>query len=184
MLLVFSSSSSEKSADQALIADAPTLNARARLAGRDDWAIKSAIGAYKRHVVGRGITPRAAAIDPATGELRVDFNNRADALFRTWSRDPTLCDQERKTTFVGLQRLLIAEFVTVGMAMEIQNYTRRAEGVGLTLQVFEPEQLARDRDKDPTTGNAIRHGIEIDKYGAPVAFHIGTSEHPLETSSM
>src|SRR5690606_4356915 len=45
---------------------------------------------------------------------------------------------------------------------------------------IEPEQLAVDKYVSDN-GNEIRHGIEIDKYGAPVNYWIHTTGHPLES---
>ena len=163
-----------KSADEAILEDAATLNARARAAVRDDWSARSAVDAFKRHVVGIGISACSAAYDPETGEELADFNEQADWLWHRWARSPRLVDVEGRKNLLGFQRLLIQELVAVGEAMFILAYEARDDQVGLVLQAFEPEQLDTTRARDAGTGNEIRGGIEINGYGRAVAYHIRT----------
>lgn len=169
------------SADQAIIPDSPTLNARARLAAANDWAAAAVIDGYRRHVVGIGISPRANARDPTTGALLDDFNRAADRLFYRWAGRAAWCDIERRKSWWEIQGLAIAEWATVGQSFTLRNYRRRREMVGLVLQMLEPEQLDLTRTyKNAQTGNEIRGGIEVDAYGAAVAYYFYTAGHPLE----
>ena len=172
---------SNKSADQAIVDDLPTLRARARAAVRDTWAGASARGGYRRKVVGIGITPRSAATHPDTGTLLEEFNAEVDELWREWANDPTACDAERRKTLIGKQRLWITELFTVGQAFIVPSYTRRKDRVGLVLQEIEPEQL--DDTVSSYEGRSVRAGIEIDGVGAAVAYHVHTGKHPLEQYS-
>lgn len=169
-----------KSADDAIIPDISTINARARLAGRNDWVARSIEDGYRRHVVGRGIICWSDARD-ADGELYADFNERANRLFwDQWARRPQRCDIERAKTLVEIQGLMIEEFVEVGESLLIWSYRPQRDYVGLQLQMIEPEQLATDRYIAPN-GNEIRYGVEIGEYGEPVAYWIYTRGHPLDS---
>ena len=163
-----------KTADEAIINDAPVLNARARQAVQDTWAGASAVAYERRHVVGIGITPRSAARDPRTGDELAEFNRRLDRYWQRWARDPKLCDLEQKKTWVEFAGLMCAERRTVGEGFVILNYVSRPDNVGLVLQMFEPEQLDGAKTSEASTGNEVRGGIEIDAYGAAVAYHVLT----------
>ncbi len=172
-----------KSADQAILPDASTLNARARHAYWNNCTAGSMAGAKRRNVVGTGITVRSAARDPITDEPFDEFNHDIDRLWVPWSQNPLWCDVERRKTFLGFQQLAVQEWFLVGEGLTLLGYQPRPEMVGLTLQMIEPEQLDTTKTKNAVTGNEIRGGVEIDKYGAPVAYWIHTAAHPLERSS-
>ena len=167
-----------KSADQAIVGDLDTLRARARAAIRDDWAAASIVGGYRRHVVGIGITPRSAARNPVTGESMEEFNAEIDALWKYWGERPEFCDIERKLTMLERQHLWVNELVSVGETFTVLSYVRRPDCVGLVLQAIEVEQL--DAMATQYEGRAVRNGIEIDEFGAAVAYHVHAAGHPLE----
>jgi len=170
-----------KSADQAILGDASTLQARARAAARDNWDIASMLSGFARHIVGTGIMPRADAHDALTGNLREDFNTAADKLFIRWATRKQYCDIERKKTFLAMQHLAIREYKGVGQSFAIISYKPRPDMVGLVIQMFESEQLAVHLTRDPNTQNEIRNGIELDDYGAAVAYHVYIKGHPLDS---
>ncbi|HET6441237.1 MAG TPA: phage portal protein [Phycisphaerae bacterium] len=165
------------SADSALIPDAATLNARARAMVRDQPLGRSGADAYKRHVVGTGITCRATAKQPRTGQELESYNAMADELWDSWVADPGAVDIEGRKTFLGFQRLGIKEFVTVGECLLVTSYVPRPDQVGLVLQALEPEQLDTTKWR-AEGGNEIRGGVEIDTYGRAVAYHLHTTSHP------
>lgn len=170
-----------KSADQSIVGEAPVLNARARAAVRNNWAAASIVGGYKRHLVGIGITPKAAGRNPRTNASFEDFNKSLDRLWTHWSRRPRLVDAEGKKSWHGVQRLMAGDWAAVGQSFLIPSFVERTDAVGLLLQVFETEQLAGDRMTPRDAANAMRGGIEINAYGAPVGYWFYTRNHPLES---
>lgn len=172
-----------KSADQAVIADLATMNPRARMACRDDWAGKSARAAFVRHVVGTGITPRADARDPDSPEqkLLTEFNQAITDRWGRWTRDPAACDIEGRKDFLGIQRLIARELFAVGEILVLAVVRDRNGTKELTIQLIEGEQL--DTSTYEHEGREVRGGVEIDEYGAAVAYHVYTTVHPLETFS-
>ena len=172
------------SADQAGIGDAVTMTNRARTAARDHWAADSIGRAYRRHVVGIGITPRAAARDPDTGKELTEFNQAADRLWYAWARRPAWCDVEGRKSLTEIQGLIVEELVNAGEAFVLPVYARAGDHVGLAVQLIEPEQLDLSKTRDAATGNEIRGGVEITPQGRPVAYHVYTAAHPLEKWSI
>ncbi len=167
-----------KSADAAIIDDADTLRARARMAGRDTWAASSIKDAFVRKVIGTGITPRAAVVRPGTEVLLEKFNAAIDELWYEWARTPRWCDQERTKTIMMKQRLWVSELVEAGEVLILLNQRTDDEQVPLVLQEIEPEQL--DTMISDYQGREIRAGIELDAYGGPLAYWVHAREHPLD----
>ena len=169
------------SADGAILPDVSTINAVSRGAVRSNWAAKSIVRAYTRHVIGDGITCRSSARDPFTNESLDGWNERGDRLWDDWCSEPSACDIERRKTFFQIQRLICREFTTAGEVLIILRTGRSTGPVQLAVQMLEPEQLATDMIRSwSKEGNEIRNGIEIDEYGAPVAYWIYDDSHPLD----
>src|SRR5690606_21300748 len=143
-----------RSADQAIVDELPTVNARARASTQNNWVGASITEGYRRHVVGaRGIICRSDARDEK-GEPITEFNRAADRLFlEQWARHPRRCDIERRKTFSEMQGLMVEELVDVGQSLLIWSYQRERDHVGLKLQLIEPEQLATDLYLAPGTNN-------------------------------
>ena len=175
--------STAASADGAFVGDAPLINARARAAAVNDWAGRSIVGTYRRHVVGIGITPMSAACDPVTGketEVFRKFNQRIDRLYKHWGHRPRLCDVERVKSISEIDGLAVSDFATVGEAFCLHTFTPRRGQVGMAIQMFESEQLDWTITANRDNGNAVRGGIEIDARGVAVAFWLFTEGHPLD----
>ena len=152
------------SADSAIVPDLKLLNARARQVVRDDAWGKAIVRAFRRNVVGTGITPS------------IDDKPYASA-WRRWAETPRLIDMEKRRTFVGIQDWAISELAAVGEAFVVRWITGRGRNRRLTLQCFEFEQLDEYKYLEHDTGNEVRHGIEVDENGAPVAYHF-YKHHP------
>lgn len=176
--------STPASADGAIVADLWTVNARARAAAWNDWAGRSIVGTYRRHVVGIGITPRSAARDPGSGKETESFrrfNQRIDRLHDHWAHRPWLCDVEKTKCLAEIDGLAVSDFATVGEAFCVHAFTPRRGQVGMAIQMFEAEQLDGTLTTNTDNGNSIRGGIEIDAQGVAVAFWIHTGTHPLDS---
>lgn len=157
------------SADAAILGDFETILPRARDLMRSNWAGKSIVKAFGRNVIGRGMTASAVAKSPK-GKERRKFNERRDWLFSHWASRAKHCDIERKQTLARKVKMAVEEMAGVGQHFLVWSYVPNPESVGLRLQSFEPEQLDFVRVVNPDTGFQIRRGIEVDDYGAPVAY--------------
>ncbi len=165
------------SADGALLPELMTLVARARHSKRNDSLTRSAADAYRRHVVGTGITCRSSVRDPDTGDELTALNQQIDRAWNSWCNDPRRCDIEGRKTFVEVQGMAIEEWFTVGESFVVE--VVHPETGQFHVAVLESEQLARDHEI-PATQNAVRGGVEIDRYGRPLAYWFHTDHHPLE----
>jgi lambda family phage portal protein len=162
-----------KSADAAIIPDLPTINGRARAAVNDTAYGKSITRSEERNIVGRGITPSSSARF-GNGNLRLAFNEQANALFMEWANNPKMCDVEGVKTLWDFQRMAVTERKTVGgfMVMIHETGENGPDQVPLRLQAIEVEQLDMTLTRERSTNNQVRGGIEVDGFNRPVAYHI------------
>ena len=166
------------SADQAILDDLDTLMARSRSMLRNDGISASGRGAFLRYVVGSGITARSAARHPVTGEMLDTYNKALDRLWNEWANNPNLCDLEKTKTLVEKEALWLSEQYSVGGIFIVLDYMPNNEGVGLILQEVEYEQV--DATIMSYGEREVKGGIEVDDYGAPIAYHLYVTSHPSE----
>ena len=83
------------------------------------------------------------------------------------------------TDFYGLQALATRAMLEGGEALVRLRYRRTEDGlpVALQIQVLEAEHLPTTMNRDLPGGNVIRAGIEFDRLGRRVAYHLYRS-HP------
>ena len=153
----------------ALAATQTELRSKSRdLVRRNAWA-NAALESYVANAIGTGIKPQSLVADPALRE-------RIQTLWRDWTLD---ADAAGLTDLYGLQALACRAMLEGGEALIRLRYRRKADGlvVALQLQVLEPEHLPVTLNTTAENGNVIRAGIEFDRLGRRVAYHLYRS-HP------
>ncbi|UZR28093.1 phage portal protein [Methylococcus mesophilus] len=135
---------------------------------RNVWAA-AGVEAYVANAIGTGIKPQSMAAD-------VTVRSAIQALWAHWGDD---ADAAGLTDVYGLQALACRALVEGGEALVRLRYRRPEDGlsVGLQLQVLEPEHLPVALNRELPSGNVIRAGIEFDRLGRRVAYHLYRS-HP------
>lgn len=156
------------SADQALVPELPVIVARSRHAVANTWVGKAAMRAQRRNVVGRGIEVVPTAHDDNGQELTV-LNAAAGKAWLRWTSDRNQCHIQRRLTFWQMQRTMCSEEYSAGTGFVIWSYQPENQGTGFQLQFAEVEQL--DRTLNSFNGNEVRAGVEIDRFGAAIAYH-------------
>ncbi len=140
------------------------LRAKSRdLARRNVWAA-AGIEAFVSNAIGTGIKPQSMLTDSAQREA-------IHSLWWDW------CEQADATgtlDFYGLQTLATRALLEGGECLVRLRWRRPEDGlpVGLQLQVIEPEHLPITLNQTLSSGNVIRAGIEFDKRGRRVAYHL------------
>ena len=145
------------------------LRAKSRdLVRRNAWA-NSALESYVANAIGTGIKPQSMVQDATVREA-------IQALWRDWTVD---ADAAGLTDFYGLQALACRAMLEGGEALVRLRYRRPEDGlpVALQLQVLEAEHLPVTLNTTAENGNLIRAGIEFDRLGRRVAYHLYRS-HP------
>ena len=145
------------------------LRAKSRdLVRRNAWAA-AGIEAFVANAIGTGIKPQSMVQDQATREA-------IHSLWWDWCEQ---ADAAGLTDFYGLQALATRAMLEGGEALIRLRYRRVEDGlpVALQIQVLEAEHLPTTMNRDLPGGNVIRAGIEFDRLGRRVAYHLYRS-HP------
>jgi lambda family phage portal protein len=145
------------------------LRAKSRdLVRRNAWAA-AGIEAFVANAIGTGIKPQSMVQDQAAREA-------IHSLWWDWCEH---ADAAGLTDFYGLQALATRAMLEGGEALIRLRYRRVEDGlpVALQIQVLEAEHLPNTMNRDLPGGNVIRSGIEFDRLGRRVAYHLYRS-HP------
>lgn len=155
------------------------------LVRNDGWAsgavtriLDNAIGANFRPI----FKPDFLALAAHTGNKAFDhvwadeFGQALEAAWRTWANDVgRYCDSQRNLTVSQIMRLGFRHKIVDGDALAMLHWLPERVGAGraryaTTIQVIDPDRLSNPQlvfDADN-----MRGGVEIDAYGAAVAYHI------------
>jgi lambda family phage portal protein len=123
------------------------------------------------NVVGSGVGMQSA-VESSRGNRIDNINDGIESAFREWSC-AEYCHTGGKLHFGDLERQLFAQIVEAGEVF-VRVHLRSFGGsrVPLSLEVIEAERIADDFQTNPSTGAAVRMGIEVDEFQRPVAYWI------------
>ena len=157
----------------AMLFNQSELRAKSRdLVRRNAWA-NAALESYVANAIGTGIKPQSMLTDSTQREA-------VQSLWRNWTVE---ADAAGLTDFYGLQAMACRAMLEGGEVLLRLRYRRPEDAlsVGLQLQVLEPEHLPVQMNTTLDNGNLIRAGIEFDRLGKRVAYHLYRS-HPEDGS--
>ena len=183
-----------RSANADMLPGSERLRAEQRDAAMNQPIATAAINRMVTFVVGTGLMS-LPAIDGAALGLTDDqvetWHRRIAADYDAYLASKDV-DAERKSTGYGQQAVAYRGTITSGDMLALRVMPEDQPGrVALTAwklieadRLRNPPQVA-DGAKDPSTGNEIAGGVEVDRWGAPVAYHV-LKKHPgdLLTSSI
>lgn len=175
-----------RSANADMLPSSERLRAAQRDAVMNDPIATAAIGRMVTFTIGTGLMS-IPAIDGETLGLTAD---EVDALQRRIAIDYDAymaskdVDAERKSTGYGQQAVSYRGAITSGDMIKLRVMPEDQPGrvVETAWKLIEADRLRNppgvmDGGIDPRTGNEIAGGVEVDRWGAPVAYHI-LKQHP------
>lgn len=145
-----------------------SLMARGRLADRARYAAANnplaaaSVQAWQTQAVGVGIKPSSQHADPSIRE-------QLNTSFTAWT---DVADADGRTDWYGLQANLFRSMVIAGEGLAVMLNTP----AGLRIRVLDPEQLDASHTVQLADGARIISGVEFDKAGNRVAYHL--FDHP------
>lgn len=144
-------------------------------AANNDYA-KKFLQMTRQNIVGpRGVQLQAQSRDP---DMTLDklANDAIEAAWREWSK-PGNCDVTGKQSLRAIQSGAATSAARDGEFM-IRIITGRDAGPwGVSLQVLDPQRCRPDYDQVKlSNGRFIRHGIEFNRFGRPLAYHFSTTK--------
>jgi len=130
-----------------------------------------AVQVISEGVVGAGITPNFAGVNPS--DLKRLNELKARHL------ETTAVDAAGKHDLYGLQNLAVRSLVESGEVLIRLRWRDRRSGLPLPFQieVLETDYLDTSKDGETSSGNVIVQGIEFDKKGRRLAYHL-YARHP------
>ena len=160
------------SADEEVRAGIDRLRARGRDLERNNSTIRNYLRITAVNVIGTGIRLQAQVRDNS-GNLNRWINDRIETGWAEWSRRPTV---DGRGTLASVSRLLLKTVARDGEA-----FCRKWRGYDgnrfrFALEPIDPDLLDVGFNRRASSGvNEIVMSVEIDSFGAPVAYHVRRS---------
>lgn len=161
------------SPDAATLADLGTLRERSRDLVRNEPLAGGAIATLATNVVGAGLRPRPMIDREVLGLDDAEADAWERAAEREWwlATGTAEIDAARTLNFGGLQELALRSVLEGGDVFALRLYAPRpGSPYGLKIQLIEAERVCNPAGTVDTV--EIAGGVEVDRYGAPVAYHI------------
>ena len=173
------------SANEEIFRSLRTLRARSRELSRNDAHAKRFLQMVETNVVGpNGIGLQNRAVDyvkdPKTGKTVAVQDRVANAIIeQEWARwgKRGNCEITGRLSFAAFQRLYIRTLARDGEVLIRRLTGKRYAPHGYCLQFLDVDRLDEQHFGDLANGNTVRMGIELNREGRPVAYHV-LDRHP------
>ncbi len=183
------------SASEDIDANNQTMRQRARMLYMASPVATSAIKTNRTNVIGVGLQLKSRIDRDALGmsqEAAEKWQTKAESEFALWARSKRACDATGVNDFYAMQQLALASWLVSGdvFAVVKQYDPTPLQPYSLRLHIVEADRIATPSESGllaPLTkttgkasnGNTIFDGVEVDRNGAIVAYHIRNT-YPLE----
>ena len=168
---------------------APTLRPRSRMLFMSSPPARSAVLTQRTNVVGQGLVPKPrpdAAYLGMDEEAAERWARAVSREFSLWAGDKRACDSTRVNNFYAMQQLVLASSLLSGDVFVLRRSGKPTPMAPyrLRLHVIEADRVATPYGGSPVmgplawsearlaNGNIVHDGVEVDKSGAIVAYHI------------
>jgi len=176
-----------RSADKEILHEKTLLDARTKDIIRNDGYATSGVHIHQDSIVGGQFLLNAkpntrilSAVSKAFDEeWAVEFQEEVEARFHLFAESPSSwIDASRQNTFTELVRLAIGVDVYSGEVLATAEWLRDSgRPYGTAIQMVDNDRLSNPNGIPDT--RKIRGGVEMNRYGAPVAYHIRMA-HPSD----
>ena len=152
------------------------LVARSREQAANNDYMRGFLRMVQNNIVGpTGVRLQAQSRDPG-GALDTQANDALEAQFTEWAR-PENCDVSGKRTWRRIQQAAVRSAARDGEYMILEIFGADAGPMGYALQVLDPQRCPVDYDEERRPdGTFVRHGIEFNQYGRPLAYLFTTTD--------
>lgn len=176
-----------------------TLRQRGRMLYMSSPVATSAINTNRTKVVGVGLALKSSINRDVLGlspDAAKDWQRRTEAEFSLWGERKANCDATGINNFAGIQQLALASWLMSGDVFPVfKRYpVTPINPYSLRIHLVEADRVSTPADfgvgtlstsitdgKNPTTGNRIFDGVEVDSNGMVVAYHIRNT-YPWQTT--
>jgi lambda family phage portal protein len=166
------------SADADLLPELGTIQSRSRDLSRNHGVAEGALQTQADNIVGCGLRLKSRPNSKALGwmpEQAEEWSNQVEMRWSAWWGS-TWCDAARSLTGDGLTTQVFRGAWLNGEAVALPLWRPHpGSPAGTCVQVIEADRLANPNHQPNT--ERLRNGIELDEFGAPVAYWIRKT-HP------
>lgn len=166
-----------------------TLRQRGRMLYMSSPVATSALKTNRTKVVGTGLTLKCNINADAlrmTPEAAKAWGQRTEREFALWANKKQNCDAIGMNTFAGMQQLAVLNGLTNGdvFGLFVRRDATKLNPYGLRIHMIEADRICTPTKYsmlpfatnaegiNPENGNRIYDGVEVDKSGMVVAYHI------------
>ena len=168
---------SVRSADSELMNSLVTLRGRSRNLARNNPHARRYIQLMQDNIVGENGFRLQVRAKNQNGGTDTAGNKRVEAAWKKWARKVTT---DRKMSFREATNLVVRTWCRDGEVF-IQKVQNARYPDSFSLHFIEADRIDETLNhRNPKNGNSIRMGVEVDQFGAPVAYHALTY-HPGDT---
>ncbi len=157
-----------KSADSEIRPSLRVLRNRSRDLARNNAYARRYINVYTDNIVGsKGVHLQVRSRDP-NGRLDSFANNLIERRWKEWGYN---CTADGKLSWIDCQRLFAETYARDGEVLIrlIKNFDNPNK---FAIEFIESDFLDHDLNLQLTNGNQVRMGVEINKFGKPVNYHL------------
>lgn len=167
------------SADQAIKRDLRKLRDRSRALVRDFSYASRFVQACAENIAGPHGVRLQVRVATTDGTFKRTLNDEVEEKWAEWC-DAENCTVDGTLSFVDLQHLLCETLPQDGAFLVRMVPGFPGNKFRFALQVLDADQLDHELTVARTaTSNEIRQGVEVDRWGRRVAYHLW-SQHPTE----
>lgn len=162
-------------ADSDVVDNIETLRSRSRDLFMGSPLATGALKTVRTNVVGSGLMLNAQ-IDSKflglTDEQAREWEENTEREWRLWAESVD-CDAERRQTFYQLQSLVLLSALMSGDVFVTLPIIKRAGSVyDLRIGLIEADRVCNPTNPPPPTDKNLLGGVEVDQYGAAVAYWV------------
>lgn len=177
---------SSRSPQEDIDRNLPTLRQRSRSLYMSAPLAVSAIKTNRTNIVGEGLklksTIDADFLGLSTAEA-AEWQRQAEREFKLWA-ESKLCDSTRTNNFYEIQQVACMSWLMNGDACVLLEYDKRKNNFfpyGLRVHLIESDRICTPHSSgnnvnlysiNPSNGNRIFNGVEVDENGRVIAYHI------------
>lgn len=175
-----------RSADADILIDKDAVDARVRDTFRNDAYVAGGESIYKDSIVGGryqlNAKPDTMVLFGKDDEKwETEFQEEVEAKFMLWAESPqNWVDAARRCNFTAMVRLAVGLDLAGGEVLASAEWMPDdGRPFRVALQMIDPDRLSTPMDGVYANDRRIRKGVERDRKGAPVAYHIRNT-HPSD----
>ena len=151
--------------------DLPVLIARARELAKNDDYVRRFLQLAKCNVVGpTGISIQSRAVNN-DGNPDMSGNAGIEAAFAEWAR-PGMCELTGMLSWVQCQNMALETTLRDGEVFVRMWQGADVNRFGMALEFVDPMRVDHRHNEELRNGNKIHMGVEVDRRGRPVAYHL------------